>query len=223
MAPDRPPGEPAVTRWAVLLILMVVAACGGSARTAPEIMDADEFTIDEIGGVDTFVTTAEIETDDGTFTVRIRRSGEVTESSITSDNDRVPDARFVARESVTYALTDGAWTQVSEFGPAGLVILLAAPEIAHQLAVEIHDAGEFVGWEDVGEQEAARFDVAAIPESVRAQFYTVVDGAGSVWIAETGEPLRWTATAADGQGRLEWALTDLGGDVEIELPPELEG
>ena len=215
-----------MTRVPAALLLVALVACGSEPAIDPdaiEIIPTDQFTIDEINGQVTFVATAVLDSDEGRFTVEITRDGDLTQSRIVSASDDAPDATVVARGTETYALVDGSWITVDEFGAAGLVLLLAAPDVAHQMAVEIRQTGTFAGWEDVDGQAVARFDVAEIPETVRSEFYTVTGGSGSMWLTEAGLPIRWTATAPDGVGALEWTLTDLGGPVEIDLPPQFGG
>jgi hypothetical protein len=204
----------------------IIVACGGAGIDPADlaIVPPEQVSIESIAGESVFEATAIIDSTEGTFTVQISRDGDVTRSTIDSNNPAAPNATLVARGAETYALGEGGWVRVDDFGAAGLLLLLAAPDVAYQMAAELWEAGTFVGWEEWEGRRVARFDVAEIPVSVRAEFYTTTGGEGSVWLTEDGVPLRWSARHPDGvTGSLDWMVTSLGGPVEIELPPQLGG
>lgn len=207
-------------------LVLLAAACGGNGIDPAEltIVAPEQVTIDAIAGESVFEATAFIDSPDGQFTVQIVRDGDVTQSTIESDNPAAPDTTLVARGLETYALAESGWVRVDDFGAAGLLLLLAAPDVAYQMAAELWEAGSFVAWEEWEGRRVARFDVTEIPVSMRAEFYTTTGGTGSVWLTEEGVPLRWTTRHQDGtSGALDWMVTSLGGPVEIQLPPQLGG
>ncbi len=210
-------------------LTFVVGACGfgtdvsGSEADSIEIVSTDRFTIDEIDGQMTFVATAVLVSDEGTFTVEITRDGELTQSVILSSSDAAPDVTLVSKGTEIYALVEGRWIPVEELGAAGLLLLLAAPDIAHQLGVEIRESGTFVGWEQIDGMETAIYEVGEILETVRSEFYTVTGGVGTVWLTKEGLPIRWSGIAQNGVESVVWGLSSIGGPVEIDLPSQLQG